>query len=68
MLSELRCVLANITAGAATSAADPLTDLKIGYLLGAHPRQQFLAQFSGIIVGTVVSAYVCGPGAQRVAS
>ena len=37
---------ANITAGAATSSADLLTDLKSGYLLGANPRQQFLAQFS----------------------
>jgi putative OPT family oligopeptide transporter len=46
---------ANITAGAATSAADLLTDLKSGYLLGANPRRQFLAQFSGIFVGTVVS-------------
>jgi OPT family oligopeptide transporter len=46
---------ANITAGAATSAADLLTDLKSGYLLGAHPRQQFLAQFSGIFVGTIVT-------------
>jgi len=35
---------ANITAGAATSSADLLTDLKSGYLLGANPRQQFLAQ------------------------
>ena len=46
---------ANITAGAATSAADLLTDLKSGYLLGANPRQQFLAQFAGIFVGSVVS-------------
>src|SRR5262249_53383953 len=46
---------ANITAGSATSAADLLTDLKSGYLLGANPRQQFVAQFSGIFVGTVVS-------------
>jgi uncharacterized oligopeptide transporter (OPT) family protein len=46
---------ANITAGAAASAADLLTDLKSGYLLGANPRQQFLAQFSGIFVGTVVT-------------
>jgi len=46
---------ANITAGAATSAADLLTDLKSGYLLGANPHQQFLAQFAGIFVGAVVS-------------
>lgn len=58
---------ANITAGAATSAADLLTDLKSGYLLGAHPRMQFLAQFSGIFVGTVVTVLtfaVLVPNAQ----
>ena len=36
---------ANITSGAAIASADLLTDLKSGYLLGAHPRKQFLAQF-----------------------
>ncbi len=46
---------ANITAGAAASSADLLTDLKSGYLLGANPRKQFLAQFAGIFMGTVVS-------------
>ena len=46
---------ANITAAAAASSADLLTDLKSGYLLGANPRQQFLAQFAGIFVGTLVS-------------
>jgi putative OPT family oligopeptide transporter len=58
---------ANITAGSATSAADLLTDLKSGYLLGANPRQQFLAQFSGIFVGTLVSVFtfaVLVPDAQ----
>jgi OPT family oligopeptide transporter len=49
---------ANITAGAATSAADLLGDLKSGYLLGANPRQQFVAQFAGIFVGTLVTV-VC---------
>jgi len=43
---------ANITASTASSAADLLTDLKSGYLLGANPRKQFLAQFAGIFVGT----------------
>ena len=46
---------ANITAGAATSSADLLTDLKSGYLLGANPRKQFIAQFAGIFVGTIVT-------------
>jgi putative OPT family oligopeptide transporter len=46
---------ANITAAAAGSSADLLTDLKSGYLLGANPRQQFIAQFAGIFVGTLVT-------------
>jgi uncharacterized oligopeptide transporter (OPT) family protein len=46
---------ANVTAAAAGSSADLLTDLKSGYLLGAHPRKQFIAQFAGIFVGTVVT-------------
>ena len=57
---------ANITAGAAGSAADLLTDLKSGYLLGAHPRKQFIAQFAGIFVGHVVTgALLPAPGARR---
>lgn len=46
---------ANITASAATSSADLLTDLKSGYLLGANPRKQFLAQFAGIFMGTAAT-------------
>ena len=44
---------AGTTAAAAGSAADLLTDLKSGYLLGANPRRQFLAQFFGIFFGTL---------------
>jgi OPT family oligopeptide transporter len=43
-----------VTAGAAASSADLLTDLKSGYLLGANPRKQFIAQFLGIFAGAVV--------------
>lgn len=46
---------ANITSGASSASADLLVDLKVGYLLGANPRQQFIAQFSGIFLGTLVS-------------
>jgi uncharacterized oligopeptide transporter (OPT) family protein len=49
---------ASITSGASSEAADLLTDLKSGYLLGAHPRRQFVAQFLGIFSGTVASV-VC---------
>lgn len=45
---------ANITAGACGHAGDLLTDLKSGYLLGAKPRQQFLAQFFGVLAGALV--------------
>ncbi len=52
---QVNLMSANITAAAAGSSADLLTDLKSGYLLGAHPRRQFLAQLAGIFVGTLVS-------------
>jgi putative OPT family oligopeptide transporter len=42
------------TAGAAASAADLLTDLKSGYVLGANPRRQFWAQLSGVLFGTAM--------------
>jgi len=46
---------ASITASAAGSAADLLNDLKSGYLLGADPRRQFLAQVMGIFAGTLAT-------------
>jgi OPT family oligopeptide transporter len=54
-LQNINLMAANITAGAAGSSADLLTDLKTGYLLGANPRKQFLAQFLGIFTGTLVT-------------
>jgi putative OPT family oligopeptide transporter len=54
---NVNLMAANITAGAATSSADLLTDLKSGYLLGANPRKQFIAQFSGIFIGTLVTVF-----------
>jgi uncharacterized oligopeptide transporter (OPT) family protein len=47
---------AAIAGSAASSAADLLTDLKSGYLLGASPRRQFAAQVLGIIPGTIAAA------------
>jgi uncharacterized oligopeptide transporter (OPT) family protein len=57
---------AGITAGAAGATADLLNDLKSGYLLGANPRRQFIAQASGIFSGTiatVVGFYLLVPDA-----
>lgn len=48
---------ANVTAGAASHAGDLLTDMKAGYLVGARPRFQVIAQVAGILVGAVVAAY-----------
>lgn len=44
---------AGIAANSASSSADLLTDLKTGYLLGANPRKQFLAQLVGCFFGTL---------------
>jgi uncharacterized oligopeptide transporter (OPT) family protein len=44
---------AGATSGAGMTAADLLTDLKSGYLLGANPRKQFVAQFIGVFFGTL---------------
>jgi len=46
-------ISAGVAANSASSSADLLTDLKSGYLLGANPRKQFLAQFIGIFFGTL---------------
>ncbi len=50
---------ANITGGVGLHAADLLTDLKSGYLLGANPRQQVVAQLFGVFAGAaaVVPAF-----------
>jgi uncharacterized oligopeptide transporter (OPT) family protein len=42
---------ANVTGGIGLHAADLLTDLKSGYLLGARPRPQLAAQLLGTVVG-----------------
>jgi uncharacterized oligopeptide transporter (OPT) family protein len=50
---------ANITSGSAAHAAEILTDLKTGHLVGASPRAQLVAQLCGIAVGSLccVPAY-----------
>ncbi|MDB4944435.1 MAG: Oligopeptide transporter, family [Labilithrix sp.] len=46
---------AAITASASLASADLLNDLKCGYLLGANPRRQFVAQAAGILTGTIAT-------------
>jgi OPT family oligopeptide transporter len=45
---------ANVTGGVGLHAADLLTDLKSGYLLGANPRQQVFAQLFGVVAGALI--------------
>lgn len=45
---------ANVTGGIGLHAADLLTTLKTGWLLGGNPRVQFWAQMIGVFVGAAV--------------
>jgi uncharacterized oligopeptide transporter (OPT) family protein len=45
---------ANVTGGIGLHAADLLTTLKTGWLLGGSPRAQFRAQLFGVVVGALV--------------
>jgi OPT family oligopeptide transporter len=45
---------ANATGGVGLHAADLLTDLKSGWLLGARPRQQLFSQLFGVVAGAAV--------------
>ena len=46
-------VAAGVGANSASGSADLLQDLKSGYLLGANPRRQFLAQMTGVVFGAI---------------
>lgn len=45
---------ANVTAGMGLHAADLLTTLKTGWLLGAKPRHQLYAQLFGVLAGAAI--------------
>lgn len=45
---------ANVTGGIGLHAADLLTTLKTGWLLGARPRHQLYAQLFGVLAGAAV--------------
>jgi uncharacterized oligopeptide transporter (OPT) family protein len=57
---KINLMTASLTGGAAIHSADLLTDLKSGYVLGANPRKQLIAQLWGVVAGTifVVPAYL----------
>jgi len=45
---------ANVTGGVGLHAADLLTTMKTGWLLGAKPRHQIYAQLFGVVAGAMV--------------
>ncbi len=67
-ITSINLMSAGATSSAGGSAADLLTDLKSGYLLGANPRRQFFAQFTGVIFGTLAIVplwYLLAPTATK---
>ncbi|HEY3293964.1 MAG TPA: OPT family oligopeptide transporter [bacterium] len=46
---------ASVTAGAAASCSDTVGNLFVGYMVGANPRKQFIAQLFGVISGAFMA-------------
>ncbi len=46
---------AGVTAGAACSCSDTVGNLKVGHMVGANPRRQFISQLFGVIAGAVLA-------------
>ena len=46
---------AGVTAGAACSCSDTVGNLKVGHMVGANPRQQFIAQLFGVLAGALLA-------------
>jgi uncharacterized oligopeptide transporter (OPT) family protein len=46
---------AGVTAGAACSCSDTIGNLKVGHMVGANPRKQFIAQLFGVLAGSMLA-------------
>jgi len=53
---EPNLMAANVTGGAASQCADLLHDLKAGWLVGASPRKQVVAQILGALAGSILGS------------
>jgi uncharacterized oligopeptide transporter (OPT) family protein len=49
---------AGVTAGAACSCSDTVGNLKVGHMVGANPRRQFIAQLFGVMAGAALAVPV----------
>ena len=57
---------AGVTAGAACSCCDTVGNLKVGHMVGANPRRQFISQLFGVLAGAHDGgARLLPPRAQR---
>ncbi len=46
---------AGVTGGAACSCSDTIGNLKVGHMVGANPRKQFISQFFGVFAGAILA-------------
>jgi len=46
---------AGVTAGAACSCCDTIGNLKVGHMIGANPRKQFIGQLFGVFAGALMA-------------
>ncbi len=46
---------AGITAGASASCSDTVGNLKVGHMVGANPRKQFIGQLFGVLAGAFMA-------------
>jgi uncharacterized oligopeptide transporter (OPT) family protein len=46
---------AGITAGASASCSDTVGNLKVGHMVGANPRKQFIGQLFGVLAGAFLA-------------
>jgi uncharacterized oligopeptide transporter (OPT) family protein len=46
---------AGVTAGAACSCSDTVGNLKVGHMVGANPRKQFISQLFGVMAGALLA-------------
>lgn len=46
---------AGLTAGAACSCSDTVGNLKVGHMVGANPRKQFIGQIFGVVAGSLLA-------------
>jgi uncharacterized oligopeptide transporter (OPT) family protein len=59
---------AGLTAGAACSCSDTVGNLKVGHMVGANPRKQFVAQLFGVLAGALLAVpayFILVPDADK---